>query len=1835
MVMANSMINEENVNAIEASKLFDKEWYLMEYPDVAISGIEPVVHYYKYGASLGRNPSPLFDGNFYLSSNPDVQVAGINPLVHYIRFGKKEGREARPSTMESNAIALTTKTTGVYSKFDVDKESEFLQTMQERFLAYSPSSLPVVTIIMPTWNRAGRIRKAIESVLAQNYQKFELLVCDDGSQDDTAAVVASLARRDSRVRYHLLNHAGVSAARNQGLARAEGGVIAYLDSDNAWRPMFLSTMVTFMLTEKLDCTYSGMRLSGNKYRGQPFDWHALLSRNYIDLNTFVHRRSLTINQGGFDETLRRMVDWDLISRYTKNANVAYAPFVGVEYDNEWGADRITSSESGAWEHIVRNKLLVDWDALEQNLSKRQSSRLSVVVPVTAEESATAIVQILGSWASKDIRESGVNLEFVFVISSDDEQTKELFAAHAPDNAILVEASPHANLAGKFNRGVIATSGSTMALCLPGFLPDSAWRGTLDQALSKSLLKTYLFASRLTGKGVENLHLQDELGGRFAGYGILVFSVQDYVSLRGVDPGCADKLVMTELAERSLQSGFIALDLDRSEGEAGLSVAVSDAPPDDVKLDGRLSFIDPFDDRVKQRLRALIEGGPPSGVPSSLNGISGAWYFSAPDSVTGWCINLNHPAEPFEVALTANDVTIATVHANQPTIARETGLSLIAPLGFRFDLSAFPQLTGQQELNIVPVNGGVLLPGKARVVVLLNGISDPELLSRIDAYVEGGVLASAYLLARNAAAKSVQGVVDRLLVLDFLLRENWHCYLEYLDGFEGKVRHELLSTLRYKYEAIVLGAAYASSLPSHISGMPDSYLKLLSSRNDGSNRTLVETLEYAALWNLLEAFPIDDDASVELDYSRIKIAIKHLTDEHPIISSQWEQLTALGSTVERVGQSSGSTQASEGRRFTTVITVTEPRYFGVGALGYLSALLSSGVRLKHSTLSVGSDDSSLTIDMVGRSEDRSVSVSYTGDTKLDHRAVDARLKSESATAELRGYQVAEATSMSPSNLSCLVFLDGVDDDASVLIRHARGSVLVDLSNETAVPVEVAASQGSQYALPRIVKYMDEHHVLDDTLVFLLAKNFQYPKDYIHGFIRKSVSNGNSSVVLLPVDYSRNNSEFSVNVTSSTALSYLGVLPLGAFTARDIRASLHRFPDQYSHVLSATHMPFIVVEDSDGERVAQNTLMANRFLKGMPVNTAEHNKGYVSDVLAHWRGAAEILGQPSIGFAKEELFDLDQIAALPPGSKLSLEKFPIDSLKQVATTGNELLAQNCLRRYIQDPEVTTKMSYEDLSAVIDACKFLGCQQDFADTLVYKAPLLVKRFPNAIIPIFEMFAACLPIADLNSIALAIAPVALQGKIKRTIFRLTDMCHKYCSLRTLFLLIGMIEDSVHRDMLTSPDFAKTVGAALLSTQAGSETIENIPNAQFYLSRAPLTPRVINAAIMQQREAFIRLVKIYFAEGHDAKALLKALRIYSSEITGFALRKGEIPYPTNLAKEVLLGLSILFGDMEMVDRNMPPPLPGEAEVIDDIGIIVASYKRDSVKVNTAFGRWGGDRNISTLPFGGDSIYALFDGFSSAPELSTVVQTVGRVSALITVLNPDLDLLRLSIVSILRQTYQDVEVILVDDGSDLVDPSAIEAMASLDERIKYIKIPKNSGPYVCRNKALEICTGAYVAIQDGDDYAHPQRFEKQVQALSADPFLKLCTTSHVRVDHLARFQFEHTLELRGDGTMTSMFCRDVFDVLGGFAQVRSRGDVEFRERLKAAYGGHVYAHIDYPLLYCYATAASLSNRTARNSPAFLGLFRDAFAKRMRVPVVHNSQLNATTSVVVPSPLRPE
>ncbi|HEX6828397.1 MAG TPA: hypothetical protein VF104_05405 [Burkholderiales bacterium] len=87
---------KRQVELIDNSGLFDREWYLAQYGDVRRAGIDPVRHYLMFGAAEGRNPSPEFDTRFYVATYHDVAEAGTNPLVHFIKFGRGEGRKPLP-----------------------------------------------------------------------------------------------------------------------------------------------------------------------------------------------------------------------------------------------------------------------------------------------------------------------------------------------------------------------------------------------------------------------------------------------------------------------------------------------------------------------------------------------------------------------------------------------------------------------------------------------------------------------------------------------------------------------------------------------------------------------------------------------------------------------------------------------------------------------------------------------------------------------------------------------------------------------------------------------------------------------------------------------------------------------------------------------------------------------------------------------------------------------------------------------------------------------------------------------------------------------------------------------------------------------------------------------------------------------------------------------------------------------------------------------------------------------------------------------------------------------------------------------------------------------------------------------------------------------------------------------------------------------------------------------------------------------------------------------------------------------------------------------------------
>ncbi|MNK02964.1 Hyaluronan synthase [compost metagenome] len=110
----------------------------------------------------------------------------------------------------------------------------------------------LVTIIIPTYNRATKISDAIQSALNQTYQHTQIIVIDDGSTDNTF----ELLKKYPRIEYYYKENGGQASARNLGLKNAKGSIIASLDSDDIWYPDFLSKCVEKLETEQLDFVFS-------------------------------------------------------------------------------------------------------------------------------------------------------------------------------------------------------------------------------------------------------------------------------------------------------------------------------------------------------------------------------------------------------------------------------------------------------------------------------------------------------------------------------------------------------------------------------------------------------------------------------------------------------------------------------------------------------------------------------------------------------------------------------------------------------------------------------------------------------------------------------------------------------------------------------------------------------------------------------------------------------------------------------------------------------------------------------------------------------------------------------------------------------------------------------------------------------------------------------------------------------------------------------------------------------------------------------------------------------------------------------------------------------------------------------------------------------------------------------------------------------------------------------------------------------------------------------------------------------------------------------------------
>jgi len=220
---------------------------------------------------------------------------------------------------------------------------------------------PDITVVLATYNRKACLPRAIASVLAQDGVRFELIVVDDGSTDGTADYLATLT--DPRIRVILSErNLGPSGARNVGVDAASAGIVAFLDSDDAYRPGRLAVpLKAFAAEADLVCVLSSAvkydrdvpreaRVPAVKLAAPAFEWALLADLIPIEATSMTVRRASALAAGGFCSTLRLIEDREFLIRLARKGAARLVP--DLLWEKFWVDDSLSNDWAVAGRGLV-------------------------------------------------------------------------------------------------------------------------------------------------------------------------------------------------------------------------------------------------------------------------------------------------------------------------------------------------------------------------------------------------------------------------------------------------------------------------------------------------------------------------------------------------------------------------------------------------------------------------------------------------------------------------------------------------------------------------------------------------------------------------------------------------------------------------------------------------------------------------------------------------------------------------------------------------------------------------------------------------------------------------------------------------------------------------------------------------------------------------------------------------------------------------------------------------------------------------------------------------------------------------------------------------------------------------------------------------------------------------------------------------------------------------------------------------------------------------------------------------------------------------------------------
>lgn len=223
--------------------------------------------------------------------------------------------------------------------------------------------MPLVTVVIPTFNRRHLIEEALDSVFAQSFTDYEVVLVDDGSTDGTETLVKK--KYGERLRYIRQENQGISGARNTGIANASGKYVAFLDSDDKWLPQKLARQVAYMEAHPeigLLSTKLARYELGDKSEVEicpvdfPKDFQMLLTgNNNVPTTTTMVRKECFEKSGIFDRSLPVAEDWDLWLRIAEHYGLACVDEVLAEHrdHSQKTTQNLAKTYEGYWRFYTK------------------------------------------------------------------------------------------------------------------------------------------------------------------------------------------------------------------------------------------------------------------------------------------------------------------------------------------------------------------------------------------------------------------------------------------------------------------------------------------------------------------------------------------------------------------------------------------------------------------------------------------------------------------------------------------------------------------------------------------------------------------------------------------------------------------------------------------------------------------------------------------------------------------------------------------------------------------------------------------------------------------------------------------------------------------------------------------------------------------------------------------------------------------------------------------------------------------------------------------------------------------------------------------------------------------------------------------------------------------------------------------------------------------------------------------------------------------------------------------------------------------------------------------